>query len=190
MYTVKGACAEALITIDDLDSEALTQLYGLLNAKAAEGSHVAIMPDVHPGKDCLVGFTQKFLGDADVRLVPNFVGGDIACGVFAWPIGRKTPDLNALDNFIKRHIPNGSRGYAIVNDASIVKLVLDGETLVDKEMKTDIGTASDPGKMSADKHALQIRNFIDAIRGEAELISTSYNGYTAVKFIEDIYNFK
>jgi hypothetical protein len=68
--------------------------------------------------------------------------------------------------------------------------VLDGETLVDKDMKTDIGTASDPGKMSADKHALQIRNFIDATRGEAELISNSYNGYTAVKFIEDIYNFK
>ena len=86
MYTVKGAYAEALITIDDLDPEALTQLYGLLNAKAAEGSHVAIMPDGHPGKDCLVGFTQRFGEDAEVRLVPNFVGGDIACGVFAWPI--------------------------------------------------------------------------------------------------------
>lgn len=112
MYTIKGACAGALITIDDFDSDAVTQLYGLLNAKAAEGSKVAIMPDGHPGKDCLVGFTQKFDEDAEVRLVPNFVGGDIACGVFAWPIGRETPDLNALDNFIKRHIPNGSRGYA------------------------------------------------------------------------------
>ena len=112
MYTVKGAYADALITIDDLDPEALTQLYGLLNAKASEGSHVAIMPDGHPGKDCLVGFTQKFGDDAEVRLVPNFVGGDIACGVFAWPIGKDAPNLAALDNFIKRHIPNGSRGYA------------------------------------------------------------------------------
>ena len=112
MYTVKGAYAEALITIDYLDSGAVTQLYGLLNAKAAEGSHVAIMPDGHPGKDCLVGFTQKFGEDAEVRLVPNFVGGDIACGVFAWPIGKDVPDLPALDGFIKHHIPNGSRGYA------------------------------------------------------------------------------
>jgi RNA-splicing ligase RtcB len=114
MYTIKGAYADALITIDNLDPNAVNQLYGLLNAKTSEGAKVAIMPDGHPGKDCLVGFTQKFNEDAEVRLVPNFVGGDIACGVFAWPIGTATPDLNALDDFIRRNIPNGSRGYADV----------------------------------------------------------------------------
>lgn len=45
MYTIKGSFAPALITIDDLDADAVTQLYGLLNARAAEGSKVAIMPD-------------------------------------------------------------------------------------------------------------------------------------------------
>ena len=113
MYTIKGEYAGALITIDDLDSDAVAQLYGLLNAKASEGSKVAIMPDGHPGKDCLVGFTQKFDDDAKVRLVPNFVGGDIACGVFAWPIGKDAPDLRKLDDFIKKNIPNGSRGYSV-----------------------------------------------------------------------------
>lgn len=111
MYTIKGSYAPALITIDNLDPEAITQLYGLLNARAAEGSHVAIMPDGHPGQDCLVGFTQRFGEEAEIRLVPNFVGGDIACGIFAWPIGKNVPDLNALDAFIKGHIPHGSRGY-------------------------------------------------------------------------------
>ena len=113
MYKIKGAYAEALITIDNLDPDAVTQLYGLLNAKASEGSKVAIMPDGHPGKDCLVGFTQTFDEDAEVRLVPNFVGGDIACGVFAWPIGKDAPDLRKLDDFIKKNIPNGSRGYPV-----------------------------------------------------------------------------
>ena len=113
MYTIKGKYAGALITIDNLDPDAVTQLYGLLNAKASEGSKVAIMPDGHPGKDCLVGFTQKFDDDAEVRLVPNFVGGDIACGVFAWPIGKDAPDLRKLDDFIKKNIPNGSRGYPV-----------------------------------------------------------------------------
>ena len=116
MYTIKGAYAGALITIDNLDPDAVTQLYGLLNAKASEGSKVAIMPDGHPGKDCLVGFTQKFDDDAEVRLVPNFVGGDIACGVFAWPIGKDAPDLRKLDDFIKKNIPNGSRGYPVSVD--------------------------------------------------------------------------
>ena len=77
MYTIKGKYAGALITIDNLDPDAVTQLYGLLNAKASEGSKVAIMPDGHPGKDCLVGFTQKFV-EVEVadRLVPlyNFKG--------------------------------------------------------------------------------------------------------------------
>lgn len=104
MYTINGACAEALITIDNLDSDAVTQLYGLLNAKASEGSKVAIMPDGHPGKDCLVGFTQKFDDDAEVRLVPNFVGGDIACGVFAWPIGTVAPDAYKSFDFNREHI--------------------------------------------------------------------------------------
>ena len=111
MYTIKGKYAGALITIDNLDPDAVTQLYGLLKAEASEGSKVVIMPDGHPGKDCLVGFTQKFDDDAEVRLVPNFVGGDIACGVFAWPIGKDAPDLRKLDDFIKKNIPNGSRGY-------------------------------------------------------------------------------
>ena len=108
MYTIKGAYAGALFTIDNLDPDAVKQLYGLLNAKAAEGSKVAIMPDGHPGKDCLVGFTQKFDDDAEVRLVPNFVGGDIACGVFAWPIGTVAPDLQKLDDFIKRNMRDGT----------------------------------------------------------------------------------
>lgn len=73
MYTIKGEYAGALITIDNLDRDAVKQLYGLLNAKASEGSKVAIMPDGHPGKDCLVGFTQKFNDDAEVRFVPNFI---------------------------------------------------------------------------------------------------------------------
>lgn len=101
MYTIKGRYASALLTIDNLDGEAVSQLYGLLNAVSSEGSNVAIMPDGHPGGSCLVGFTQRFADDAETRIVPNFVGGDIACGIFAWPIGRDVPDLNKLDGFLR-----------------------------------------------------------------------------------------
>jgi hypothetical protein len=77
MYTIKGAYAEALITIDNLDSDAVTQLYGLLNANASEGSKVAMMTGRHHVKDCFVGFTQR-LDEAEVadRLIPlyNFKG--------------------------------------------------------------------------------------------------------------------
>ena len=101
MYLIKGKYASALLTIDNLDSEAVSQLYGLLNAVSSEGSKVTIMPDGHPGGSCLVGFTQRFVDGAETRIVPNFVGGDIACGIFAWPVGRDVPDLDKLDGFLR-----------------------------------------------------------------------------------------
>ena len=101
MYSIKGRYATALLTIDNLDVEAVSQLYGLLNAVSSEGSNVAIMPDGHPGGSCLVGFTQRFVDGAETRIVPNFVGGDIACGIFAWPIGRDAPDLDKLDGYLR-----------------------------------------------------------------------------------------
>ncbi len=110
MYAIKGRYASALLTIDDLDGEAVSQLYGLLNAVSSEGSHVAIMPDGHPGGSCLVGFTQRFADGAETRIVPNFVGGDIACGIFAWPIGQGVPDLNRLDGFLRvRYLSRATR---------------------------------------------------------------------------------
>jgi len=108
MYKIQGRKSDALITIDNLDADSVQQLYGLMNSPAAEGSHVAIMPDGHPGNGCLVGFTQRFDDDAEIRIVPNFVGGDIACGIFAWPIGKDVPELDKLDDFIKTRIPHGA----------------------------------------------------------------------------------
>ena len=114
MYTIDGRFASALLTIDNLDGDAVSQLFGLLNARSAEGSHVAIMPDGHAGGSCLVGFTQRFGDEAETRIVPNFVGGDIACGIFAWPIGRKVPDLNALDGFLRgKYLQKATREDAV-----------------------------------------------------------------------------
>ena len=107
MYNISGKNSDALVTIDNLDSDSVQQLYGLMMSSSAEGSHIAIMPDGHPGTSCLVGFTQRFTEDAEIRIVPNYVGGDIACGIFAWPIGKDAPDLNKLDAFIRENIPHG-----------------------------------------------------------------------------------
>ena len=123
MYTIDGRFASALLTIDNLDGDAMSQLFGLLNARSAEGSHVAIMPDGHAGGSCLVGFTQRFDDEAETRIVPNFVGGDIACGIFAWPIGHMVPDRNALDGFLRgKYLQRATREDAVsrfVGDADM-----------------------------------------------------------------------
>ena len=44
--------------------------------------HVRIMPDCHKGNGCCVGFTSC-LND---KIVPNFIGGDIGCGIITYPM--------------------------------------------------------------------------------------------------------
>lgn len=89
--------------------------------------------------------------------------------------------------FDRRIEINGSRGYLIIVDAHIEKLFIDGEMIIEKKITSGAATASDPTKMSHDRHLLQIKNFVGAINGEEALISTAQDGYAAVKFIEEIY---
>ena len=91
--------------------------------------------------------------------------------------------------FDRRIEINGSRGYAIIVDAHIEKLFIDGEFVIDKKVEVAPGTASDPTKMSHEKHLLQFKNFVGAIFGEEKLVSTASDGYAAVNFIEQIYDF-
>lgn len=100
---ILGKYNSATIYADDIDSDALTQLYNMLNIPASENTSIRIMPDVHVGKGSVVGFTMtvgKFVS-------PTVVGVDIGCGVDAWNLDRVSPDLPELDSFIKEYIPSG-----------------------------------------------------------------------------------
>jgi tRNA-splicing ligase RtcB len=65
------------------------------------------MPDVHPGKGCVIGFTAN-LGE---KVIPNIVGVDIGCGMLTVKLGNVEIDLHALDNYIYKHIPHGKSIY-------------------------------------------------------------------------------
>ena len=102
-------------------------------------------------------------------------------------LGVMQASTSSNPGFNRRIEINGSRGYAIIVDANIEKLYIDGEFVIDTSVTSGASTASDPTKMSHDRHALQVKNFIRAIRGEEELVSTALDGYNAVSFIEDVY---
>lgn len=95
-------------TIDDL---ARRQLDTLLGQPAFAGAKVRIMPDVHAGKGCVIGFTA----DLGNKVIPNIVGVDIGCGMLTLNIGRQKPDFAALDDVMHRSIPSGMD----VNDAPV-----------------------------------------------------------------------
>ena len=68
------------------------------------GCTIRIMPDVHAGAGCVIGFTGN-MGD---KVIPNIVGVDIGCGILVQPLVLKTKiDYHAFNEHILYAIPTG-----------------------------------------------------------------------------------
>lgn len=91
------------IFTDNISDEAKKEIDLLLEQEAFKKSKVRIMPDVHAGKGCVIGFTGA-LGN---KVIPSIVGVDIGCGIFCANLGNIDIDLKKLDAFIKENIPSG-----------------------------------------------------------------------------------
>ena len=84
----------------------------------------------------------------------------------------------------------GSAGTVIIKENRIEKLVLNGETVIDRTNESNsYATAADPLAMSNNLHKMQILNFIGAINGTEELVMDAKEGKKAVSLIDAIYNF-
>ncbi len=92
------------IFTDNIEPAAINQIYNLLSQPPFQDSKVRIMPDVHLGSGCVVGFTATF----ENKVIPNVVGVDIGCGMLTVCLGKADIDLRALDDFIHENIPSGS----------------------------------------------------------------------------------
>ena len=78
MLQLKGKyCKDCKIFTDNIEQEALSMLYHFLDNPMFENARIRIMPDVHAGKDIVVGFTVPFADHVN----PDHVGGDIGCSV-------------------------------------------------------------------------------------------------------------
>lgn len=98
-----GKYGSAKVFSKDLEKGAREQIETLLDQDFLEGSTVRIMPDVHQGMGCVIGFTAD-MGD---RVIPNIVGVDIGCGVLTVELGKTSLDLPKLDSIIGKRIPSG-----------------------------------------------------------------------------------
>lgn len=87
----------------NIEQEAIDQIDELLNQEAFKDSKIRIMPDVHAGKGCVIGFT----GDLGDKVIPNIVGVDIGCGMLCVELGNIDLDLEKLDKIIREYVPSG-----------------------------------------------------------------------------------
>lgn len=98
-----GKYNSAKVFTDNLEEGAKEQIVRLLDQEFIEGSKVRIMPDVHQGMGCVIGFTAN-MGD---KVIPNIVGVDIGCGMLTVELANIDIDLPKLDKIIHNKIPSG-----------------------------------------------------------------------------------
>lgn len=91
------------IFTDNIEEKELEQIHTLMNQPAFADCKVRIMPDVHAGAGCVIGFTAD-LGD---KVIPNIVGVDIGCGMLTVPLGKVDIDFEKLDAVIRQYVPSG-----------------------------------------------------------------------------------
>ena len=95
--------ADVKIYAELVDDRAKEQIQTLASLPAFSGSKIRIMPDVHAGAGCVIGFTADLGG----KVIPNVVGVDIGCGMLTCELGQIEIDYDKLDRVIREHIPSG-----------------------------------------------------------------------------------
>lgn len=106
MEHIKGRyCKDCVVYSDTLDQDARSIIYGFVDHPMFEGSKIRIMPDVHAGKDIVVGFTAPFLDAVN----PDHIGGDIGCTVSTTITGTQVNPENyaEIEHRIRKNVKFG-----------------------------------------------------------------------------------
>ncbi|MDE6230727.1 MAG: RtcB family protein [Muribaculaceae bacterium] len=102
MKTIDGY--DVKIFTDNIDELALQQIKQLLSINVFSDKKIRIMPDVHAGAGCVIGFT----GDLGDKVIPNIVGVDIGCGMRILNLGKLSDiDFHAFHEHIHGNVPSG-----------------------------------------------------------------------------------
>lgn len=138
MIELKGKYNSAKVYTDKLEVEVVSQVIELCNQKFCKGSKIAIMPDTHAGKGCVIGFTAD-LGD---KVIPNIVGVDIGCGITTVELGIFDVDLKYMDEVINKWVPSGMEIHEVraVKFPKLQNLYCFRELKNTKRIERSIGT--------------------------------------------------
>lgn len=100
---LNGTETKAKIYTQDIDLKAVEQIKQLCNHPAFHDSPIRIMPDVHPSKNTVVGFSAPYISD---KIIPGIIGGDIGCGMLCVKINTQNQEIDykKLDDVIKTYV--------------------------------------------------------------------------------------
>lgn len=122
----------------NIEQEAVNQINELLKQEPFKNCKVRVMPDVHAGKGCVIGFTA----DLEEKVIPNIVGVDIGCGMLCVELGNVELDFKDLDRVVNEYIPAGRniRKQKLLNFDKINELYCLRELKETKKFNRAIGT--------------------------------------------------
>lgn len=126
------------IFTENIDPKALGQIYDLVKLPAFENCKIRIMPDVHAGMGCVIGFTAN-LGD---KVIPSIVGVDIGCGMLTINLGKVDLDLEKLDQIINKYVPSGKSTHEsrTLNGPQLMNLICYRDLEYMDRIQKSIGT--------------------------------------------------
>jgi len=141
MLQYQGQYGSCVVFNDEIEEEAVKQIYRFLNHPAFEGLTIRIMPDVHAGSGAVIGFTSN-VGD---KVIPNVVGVDICCGMLSYNLGKVEVNFQGLDDFITANIPSGFSRRSKLASSPLLKMARCQEHHLEEIKSTAINTGQDVG---------------------------------------------
>lgn len=80
-----------------IDETTKSQIDSIVSAEPYSAESVRIMPDVHAGRGCVIGFTST---TSQGKVNPHLVGNDIGCGMTIVKLGKINIDYKDLNDFV------------------------------------------------------------------------------------------
>ena len=102
MEVIEGKVNSAISFAKTIEESAREQIQRMCEYEFTRGSKIRIMPDVHAGVGCTIGTTMTVTD----KVVPNIVGVDIGCGMYAVNLGKNDIDLEKFDE-AAHFVPSG-----------------------------------------------------------------------------------
>ena len=133
---------------------------------------------------------SKVIGSVADRLYHKIEAPDTALALLRYDcgaLGTVEATTAAFPGFDLKLEIIGEKGYALLEEDHLISFVIEGK---EQQLAFDAkssGTASDPKAVGWKKHALQLRNFADAMNGTDTLLVCGEDGRAAVSLISDIY---
>jgi len=99
----KGDVVKIFLPEEEIDKDTIKQIKAIVENPSLK--HVRFMPDAHKGNGCCIGLTSII----DKGLIPNYVGGDIGCGISIYSLNVEINEkkYSKIEKMIKDLVPMG-----------------------------------------------------------------------------------